>query len=94
MIAVMETMHPLDQPGVRSLIAACLGVTPQVISNWKSREVPAEYCPAIEAATNGLVRCEDLRPDVQWSVLRGNTAPALMDAAQAATETVATTQGA
>ena len=27
-----------------------------------------------EAATNGLVRCEDLRPDVQWSVLRG-TAP-------------------
>ena len=32
---------------------------------------PAEYCPAIERATAGQVRCEDLRPDVEWSVLRG-----------------------
>jgi DNA-binding transcriptional regulator YdaS (Cro superfamily) len=31
---------------------------------------PAEYCPAIERATNGAVKCEDLRPDVEWSVLR------------------------
>lgn len=31
---------------------------------------PAEYCPAIERATKGVVRCEDLRPDVDWSVLR------------------------
>ena len=30
---------------------------------------PAEYCPAIEKATG--VRCEDLRPDIEWSVLRG-----------------------
>lgn len=49
---------------------ASLGVTPQVISNWKFRDVPVEYCPQIEQATNGLVRCEDLRPDVQWSILR------------------------
>lgn len=32
--------------------------------------VPAERCPAIERATNGQVRCEDLRPDVDWAVLR------------------------
>ena len=31
---------------------------------------PAEYCPAIERATGGAVRCEYLRPDVEWSVLR------------------------
>jgi DNA-binding transcriptional regulator YdaS (Cro superfamily) len=29
---------------------------------------PAEYCPAIEKATG--VKCEDLRPDIEWSVLR------------------------
>lgn len=69
MIRLMETTHPLDQPGIRSLIMAALGVTPQVISNWKSRDVPAEYCPQIERATKGLVRCEDLRPDVAWDVL-------------------------
>jgi DNA-binding transcriptional regulator YdaS (Cro superfamily) len=75
MIGTMETTHPLDQPGVRSLIVSSLNVTKQVISNWKARGVPAEYCPQIEALTNGQVRCEDLRPDVQWSVLRRKAKP-------------------
>ncbi len=30
---------------------------------------PAEYCPAIEKTTG--VKCEELRPDIEWSVLRG-----------------------
>ena len=29
---------------------------------------PAEYCPAIEKATG--VPCEELRPDIEWAVLR------------------------
>ena len=33
---------------------------------------PAEYCPAIERATAGRFRCEDLRPDVDWAVLRNS----------------------
>lgn len=36
------------------------------------RMPPAEYCPSIERATDGQVRCEDLRPDVDWSVLRNS----------------------
>ena len=40
------------------------------VYQWTKTRVPAEYCPRIEAATNGLVRCEDLRPDVRWDVLR------------------------
>lgn len=43
---------------------------PQVVGNWRHRGVPAEYCPAIERATRGTVRCEDLRPDIDWAVLR------------------------
>lgn len=38
---------------------------------------PAEYCPALERATGDAgerVLCEELRPDVDWSVLR-NTGP-------------------
>jgi DNA-binding transcriptional regulator YdaS (Cro superfamily) len=39
------------------------------IYQWKvSGRVPADYCPDIEAITG--VRCEELRPDVNWSVLR------------------------
>lgn len=39
---------------------------------WRISGVPAEYCPAIEAATG--VRCERLCPSVEWFVLR-NTQP-------------------
>lgn len=42
------------------------------VYQWAKNRVPAERCPAIEKATNGLVRCEDLRPDVEWGVLRGS----------------------
>lgn len=46
--------------------------TYQAIQAWKRTRVPAEYCPAIEKATNGTVRCEDLRPDVDWGYLRSS----------------------
>jgi len=53
-------------------LARQLGVVTVVVSQWTSgvRQVPAERCPAIERATAGQVRCEDLRPDVDWAVLR------------------------
>jgi DNA-binding transcriptional regulator YdaS (Cro superfamily) len=57
--------------GGQSKLAKSIGIAPQVVNNWVRRgNVPAEYCPAIERATNGLVCCEDLRPDVDWVVLR------------------------
>lgn len=57
-------------------LARKLGVSAVIVSQWRTgvRAVPAERCPAIERATAGAVRCEDLRPDVDWSYLRG-TAP-------------------
>jgi DNA-binding transcriptional regulator YdaS (Cro superfamily) len=42
----------------------------QTLQQWRRARVPAEYCPRIERATNGAVRCEDLRPDVDWGFLR------------------------
>ena len=56
-----------------SSLARRLGVSPVIISQWRSgaRQVPAERCPTIERMTAGAVRCEDLRPDVDWSCLRG-----------------------
>lgn len=40
----------------------------QVVFNWQTRGVPAEFCPLIERETG--VRCEELRPDIAWGVLR------------------------
>lgn len=72
-------MEPLDKAaeilGSQNAIAVLCGVSKGAVSQWKDdgRKVPAEYCPLIEDATKGAVRCEHLRPDVNWSVLRGKT---------------------
>jgi DNA-binding transcriptional regulator YdaS (Cro superfamily) len=34
------------------------------------RRVPAEFCPEIEKVTGGQVKCEELRPDIDWAFLR------------------------
>jgi len=69
--------------GSSTKLAQSLGITPSVITHWCLpsedlfyRRVPAERCIAIEELTNGAVRCEDLRPDVNWGVLRNQHAEA------------------
>lgn len=52
----------------RLLTARGRKVSKASISRWKKDRVPAEACPDIEAITG--VKCEDLRPDVHWGVLR------------------------
>lgn len=63
-----------EAAGGLTKLAAAIGVSPQRLGNWLARGVPAEHCPAIERATGGAVRCEELRPDVDWAAIRG-TAP-------------------
>lgn len=57
-------------------LAALIGVTPPTVSQWRTgdRNVPIARCPAIERITGGAVTCEELRPDVDWAVLRGQIA--------------------
>ncbi len=76
------TSHPIDEAasivGSQVALAAALGVTKAAVNQWKSegRKVPAEHCPAIERLTEGKVRCESLRPDVDWAQVRNGTIPA------------------
>jgi DNA-binding transcriptional regulator YdaS (Cro superfamily) len=61
--------------GSQQKLADRLGLRQAHISMWKHRgNVPAEYCPSIERVTGGLVKCEHLRPDVEWAVLREQAA--------------------
>jgi len=68
--------HPVrraaEHVGSLSALAARLGVTKSAVHQWMGdgRQVPAEHCPAIEEITGGSVKCEELRPDMAWSVLR------------------------
>jgi DNA-binding transcriptional regulator YdaS (Cro superfamily) len=53
-------------------LAARIGVRYQLIQGWldggRKFAAPAEHCPSIERETG--VPCEQLRPDVDWAVLR------------------------
>lgn len=68
--------HPIDRAarivGTQAVIAKALNVTRAAVSQWKGPggKVPAEHCPLIEEMTKGEVRCEDMRPDIRWDVLR------------------------
>ena len=63
--------------GGQSALARALGVTPPTVNEWikAKRPVPAERCPTIERLTLGAVRCEELRPDVDWAFLRATDCP-------------------
>lgn len=71
----MKTQLPIRKAaeivGSQVALASALGTSKQNISSWiRTERVPTKYCPDIEQATNGQVTCEELRPDVNWSVLR------------------------
>lgn len=68
---------PLDraihEAGGRTKLAKSLGLSSHaVVYQWQQSRVPAEHCPDVEALTG--VRCEELRPDVNWAVLRAKPA--------------------
>ena len=79
-----EPVSPLEEAitaaGGVGALAARIGVAPSAPSMWKQRgRVPAEHCPSIERETG--VRCERLRPDVAWDVLRMQAGKAPAEAA-------------
>jgi DNA-binding transcriptional regulator YdaS (Cro superfamily) len=74
-----------ERLGGQAALASALGFANRTaVWPWfnTARRVPAEYCPTIERLTRErakcpeeVVTCEELRPDVQWSVLREQAAP-------------------
>jgi DNA-binding transcriptional regulator YdaS (Cro superfamily) len=77
--------HPIDIAakvvGSQKALADYLGVTKAAVGQWKEegRRVPAEHCLRIERVTRGVVKCEELRPDMDWDVVRVPAATALAD---------------
>lgn len=61
----------VEQRGGASVLASELGVTAPLIYQWIAGDlrVPAERCLKIARLTGGEVRCEDLRPDLDWDAV-------------------------
>ncbi len=62
-------------------LASRLGVSQPAVSMWHTglRRVPLHVCIEIEKLTGSQVRCEDLRPDVDWEFLRKSKYCEVMD---------------
>lgn len=69
--------------GAAAQLARALGVSSVIVSHWVTgvKPVSAERCLDIERVTGGAVRCEELRPDIAWSVLREVPPPVEKEAA-------------
>lgn len=44
--------------------ARALGVSRQVVNNWRTRGIPADMVGRVSAATGGAVTYHELRPDL------------------------------
>ena len=59
--------------GSQQILAKQCGVSQQTVSLWlNGGKMDVKYIPAIIKATEGKVRAEDLRPDVDWVVIRNS----------------------
>lgn len=58
--------------GTQSALAKKVNVSRAQVWQWLNNinSVSLEKSIEIEDKTSGVVRCEDLRPDVNWSVIR------------------------
>lgn len=56
--------------GSQADLARALNTSKQNVNRWKDKRVPIKYCPDIERLTLGMVKCEEMRPEVNWSFLR------------------------
>ena len=56
-------------------LARILGIAPPTLNQWikRTRPIPIKRCIQIEKATNRLVSCEELYPDLDWAYLRGSS---------------------
>ncbi len=70
--AYLKTLSPDDQDAFAKRVGTTIGYLRNALSTGK--RLGPNLVIAIERETNGAVRCEDLRPDVPWHVLRGSEA--------------------
>lgn len=59
--------------GNQAALANACGVSQPTVFKWTNgTKIDAAYIPAIIAATNGEVKPQELRPDVDWETIKNS----------------------
>ena len=75
----MKKLSPIERAcylaGGQARLARVLGVMAPTVNQWIKgiRPIPLDRCVDIEKATNQMVTCEELYPDLDWAYLRGSS---------------------
>ena len=70
---VIEAVGGMSELARLLTVASKKEVSTQRVFNWKTNDrIPSDFCPDIEKLTG--IPCEELRPDVAWSILREQAA--------------------
>lgn len=62
----MQEINPIDEPVVRKALLA-LGISQQLLANWRVRGVPLDRCAPIEIQSGRVVTRQMLRP-TDWHI--------------------------
>jgi DNA-binding transcriptional regulator YdaS (Cro superfamily) len=67
-LRLMTLIEFFSSGNTQSALAEKIGVSPSFLNQWLTgaRPIPEVRALEIERATNGVVTCEELRPDVDW----------------------------
>jgi DNA-binding transcriptional regulator YdaS (Cro superfamily) len=72
----MSLSRAVDLLGGPTATSRVLRVTPQAVFFWLKgeRQLPPDKAIDLERETAGQVTVEELRPDIDWQVIRGHPA--------------------
>lgn len=71
LLVYLNALAPADQMAFATSCETSVGYLRKAIST--RQRIGEKLCIAIERESDGAVRCEQLRPDVDWEYLRGTS---------------------
>lgn len=78
-MTLLDYIKPLDKNALLALARQC-GTTPGQLKQvaYGNRRANASLAIALDRETDGAIRCEDTRPDIDWAYVRnsGSAEPA------------------
>lgn len=74
-MTLLDHIKPLDKTALERLAQQC-GTTPGQLKQvaYGNRRASASLAIALDRETEGVIRCEETRPDIDWAYLRNSAA--------------------